>query len=82
MTLLPLFSLPPARPTGQFFVLSGVIAMVTCAVFLRLNSQLKLAVLLLAVAANCCLIQLAFNTLSQDTLHRSVAAKGVSQLSV
>ncbi|CAL8314598.1 unnamed protein product [Lota lota] len=80
----------PASPNQQplslctypeFFVLSGVIAMVTCAVFLRLNSQLKLAVLLLAVAANCYLIHLAFNTLSQDTLHRSGASKGFSQVS-
>ncbi|KAG7282049.1 hypothetical protein CRUP_023565, partial [Coryphaenoides rupestris] len=54
---------------STFFVLSGVIAMVTCAVFLRLNSQLKLAVLLLAVAAYCYLIHLAFHTLSQDALH-------------
>uniref|UniRef100_A0A8C5BB90 Adenylate cyclase type 8 n=1 Tax=Gadus morhua TaxID=8049 RepID=A0A8C5BB90_GADMO len=75
----PTPSLPPARLTGQFFVLSGVIAMVTCAVFLRLNSQLKLAVLLLAMAANCCLIHLAFNMFSQDTLHRSVAADGFNQ---
>uniref|UniRef100_A0A8C5BQA7 adenylate cyclase n=1 Tax=Gadus morhua TaxID=8049 RepID=A0A8C5BQA7_GADMO len=64
---------------SKFFVLSGVIAMVTCAVFLRLNSQLKLAVLLLAMAANCCLIHLAFNMFSQDTLHRSVAADGFNQ---
>uniref|UniRef100_A0A8C4Z122 adenylate cyclase n=1 Tax=Gadus morhua TaxID=8049 RepID=A0A8C4Z122_GADMO len=78
----PTPSLPPARLTGQFFVLSGVIAMVTCAVFLRLNSQLKLAVLLLAMAANCCLIHLAFNMFSQDTLHRSsyLRRKGISIL--
>ncbi|CAL8392607.1 unnamed protein product [Gadus morhua 'NCC'] len=81
----------PASPNQQplslcnypeFFVLSGVIAMVTCAVFLRLNSQLKLAVLLLAMAANCCLIHLAFNMFSQDTLHRSsyLRRKGISIL--
>lgn len=56
----------------QIFVLSGVIAMVTCAVFLRLNSLLKLAVLLLAVAVYSYLIHLAFLTLTrQDVLHRS-----------
>lgn len=55
----------------QIFVLSGVIAMVTCAVFLRLNSLLKLAVLLLAVAVYSYLIHLAFLALTrQDALHR------------
>uniref|UniRef100_A0A4W6D870 adenylate cyclase n=1 Tax=Lates calcarifer TaxID=8187 RepID=A0A4W6D870_LATCA len=58
---------------GLVFVLSGVIAMVTCAVFLRLNSLLKLAVLLLAVAVYSYLIHLAFLTLTRhDMLHRSV----------
>lgn len=56
----------------QVFVLSGVIAMVTCAVFLRLNSLLKLAVLLLAVAVYSYLIHLAFLTLTRhDMMHRS-----------
>lgn len=62
----------------QVFVLSGVIAMVTCAVFLRLNSLLKLAVLLLAVAVYSYLIHLAFLTLTRhDMLHRSVPAQTV-----
>lgn len=53
-------------------MLSGVIAMVTCAVFLRLNSLLKLAVLLLAVAVYSYLIHLAFLTLTRhDMQHRS-----------
>ncbi|KAK0131315.1 Adenylate cyclase type 8 [Merluccius polli] len=80
---------PNQRPLSlctypEFFVLSGVIAMVTCAVYLRLNSQLKLAVLLLAVATYCYLIHLAFHTLSQDTLHRSnyLRRKGISILLV
>uniref|UniRef100_A0A671XTY1 adenylate cyclase n=1 Tax=Sparus aurata TaxID=8175 RepID=A0A671XTY1_SPAAU len=70
----------------EIFVLSGVIAMVTCAVFLRLNSLLKLAVLLLAVAVYSYLIHLAFLTLTrQDMVHRSAAAqaagtKGISIL--
>nr|XP_057913497.1 adenylate cyclase type 8 isoform X2 [Doryrhamphus excisus] len=56
----------------EVFVLSGVIAMVTCAVFLRLNSLLKLAVLLLAVAVYSYLIHLAFLSLARhDMLHRS-----------
>uniref|UniRef100_A0AAX7TTM8 Adenylate cyclase type 8 n=1 Tax=Astatotilapia calliptera TaxID=8154 RepID=A0AAX7TTM8_ASTCA len=57
----------------KIFVLSGVIAMVTCAVFLRLNSLLKLATLLLAVAVYSYLSHLAFVSLTRhDTLHRSV----------
>lgn len=60
----------------QMFVLSGVIAMVTCAVFLRLNSLLKLAVLLLAVSVYSYLIHLAFVSLiRQDMLHRSAPAQ-------
>lgn len=50
--------------------------MVTCAVFLRLNSLLKLAVLLLAMAVYSYLIHLAFLTLTRhDMLHRSVPAQ-------
>uniref|UniRef100_UPI003AAB249D adenylate cyclase type 8 n=1 Tax=Centroberyx gerrardi TaxID=166262 RepID=UPI003AAB249D len=66
----------------EVFVLSGVIAMVTCAVFLRLNSLLKLAVLLLVVAVYSYLIHLAFLTLSHDMLHRShyLRRKGISIL--
>lgn len=46
--------------------------MVTCAVFLRMNSLLKLAVLLLAVAVYTYLIHLAFLALTRaDVLHRS-----------
>uniref|UniRef100_A0A3P8Q0A6 adenylate cyclase n=1 Tax=Astatotilapia calliptera TaxID=8154 RepID=A0A3P8Q0A6_ASTCA len=63
----------------EIFVLSGVIAMVTCAVFLRLNSLLKLATLLLAVAVYSYLSHLAFVSLTRhDTLHRSV--NGISFL--
>ncbi|KAJ0060911.1 hypothetical protein NL108_001762, partial [Boleophthalmus pectinirostris] len=59
----------------EIFVLSSVIAMVTCAVFLRLNSILKLAVLLLAVAVDSYLIHMAFASLTrQDMLQRLVSA--------
>ncbi|XP_020730921.2 adenylate cyclase type 8 isoform X1 [Odocoileus virginianus] len=34
----------------EYFIFTGVLAMVTCAVFLRLNSVLKLAVLLIMIA--------------------------------
>ncbi|XP_028253278.1 adenylate cyclase type 8 isoform X2 [Parambassis ranga] len=64
----------------EIFVLSGVIAMVTCAVFLRLNSLLKLAVLLLAMALYSYLIHLAFLTLTRhDMQHRShyIRRKGI-----
>lgn len=69
MFLFFFFLFFPRKP--QVFVLSGVIAMVTCAVFLRLNSLLKLAVLLLAVTVYSYLIHLAFFALAhQDALHR------------
>ncbi|XP_055362148.1 adenylate cyclase type 8 isoform X2 [Betta splendens] len=56
----------------ELFVLSGVIAMATCAVFLRLNSVLKLLVLLLALAVYSYLIHAAFLTLTHhDATHRS-----------
>ncbi|XP_032441017.1 adenylate cyclase type 8 isoform X1 [Xiphophorus hellerii] len=56
----------------EIFVLSGVVAMVTCAVFLRLNSLLKLAVLLMVVMVYSYLIHLAFVTLTRsDVQHRS-----------
>ncbi|XP_057679596.1 adenylate cyclase type 8 [Corythoichthys intestinalis] len=67
----------------EVFVLSGVIAMVTCAVFLRLNSLLKLAVLLLAVAVYSYLIHLAFLSLTHhDMPHRShyMRRKGIAIL--
>ncbi|XP_024147747.1 adenylate cyclase type 8 [Oryzias melastigma] len=67
----------------EIFVLSGVVAMVTCAVFLRLNSLLKLAVLLFVVTLYSYAIHLAFVTLARhDTLQRSnyVRRKGISIL--
>ncbi|KAK9960131.1 hypothetical protein ABG768_010207 [Culter alburnus] len=47
----------------EFFVLSGVLAMVTCAVFLRLSCLLKLAVLMLVIAVYTYLIEVAFHVL-------------------
>ena len=47
----------------QFFILSGVLAMVTCAVFLRLSCLLKLAVLMLVIAVYTYLIEVAFHVL-------------------
>ncbi|XDV43427.1 hypothetical protein PO909_011910 [Leuciscus waleckii] len=47
----------------EFFVFSGVLAMVTCAVFLRLSCLLKLAVLMLVIAVYTYLIEVAFHVL-------------------
>ncbi|XP_066569347.1 adenylate cyclase type 8 [Amia ocellicauda] len=47
----------------EYFVLSGVVAMVTCAVFLRLSSLLKLAVLLVMITVYTYLIEVAFHML-------------------
>ncbi|KAM6954072.1 LOW QUALITY PROTEIN: adenylate cyclase type 8 [Aplochiton taeniatus] len=60
----------------EFFVLSGVIAMVTCAVFLRLSSLLKVTLLLLVVAVYSYFLQVAFHTLylsqqEPELAHRS-----------
>uniref|UniRef100_A0A8C7XTN9 adenylate cyclase n=1 Tax=Oryzias sinensis TaxID=183150 RepID=A0A8C7XTN9_9TELE len=61
----------------HIFFFLGVVAMVTCAVFLRLNSLLKLAVLLFVVTLYSYAIHLAFVTLARhDTLQR----KGISIL--
>uniref|UniRef100_A0AAY4AE98 Adenylate cyclase type 8 n=1 Tax=Denticeps clupeoides TaxID=299321 RepID=A0AAY4AE98_9TELE len=54
-----------------YFVFTGVLAMVTCAVFLRLNSVLKLAVLLVMIGVYSLLTE-AFYTqlfLRYDTIH-------------
>uniref|UniRef100_A0A3Q2G589 adenylate cyclase n=1 Tax=Cyprinodon variegatus TaxID=28743 RepID=A0A3Q2G589_CYPVA len=60
------------RQTNIIFVLSGVVAMVTCAVFLRLNSLLKLAVLLLVVMVYSYFIHLAFVTLARSDVQHSI----------
>ncbi|XP_036406201.1 adenylate cyclase type 8-like [Megalops cyprinoides] len=71
----------------EFFVLSGVVAMVSCAVFLRLSSLLKLAVLLLVIAVYTYLIEVAFHMLflhqhQLSHVHRSqfLRRKGISVL--
>lgn len=58
---------------GQYFVFTGVLAMVTCAVFLRLNSLLKLAVLLLMVAVYSLLTEAFYAALfvRYDIAHRN-----------
>uniref|UniRef100_A0A8B9K8R9 adenylate cyclase n=1 Tax=Astyanax mexicanus TaxID=7994 RepID=A0A8B9K8R9_ASTMX len=46
-----------------YFVFTGVLAMVTCAVFLRLNSVLKLAILLLMIAIYSLLTEAFYHSL-------------------
>ncbi|XP_056619764.1 adenylate cyclase type 8 [Triplophysa dalaica] len=71
----------------EFFVLSGVVSMVTCAVFLRMSSLLKLTILLLVVAVYAYFIELSFHILylnqsGQEQLSRShyLRREGVSIL--
>ncbi|XP_038665158.1 adenylate cyclase type 8 isoform X2 [Scyliorhinus canicula] len=47
----------------EYFVFTGVLAMVTCAVFLRLNSILKLAVLLIMIAIYSLLTETIYSSL-------------------
>ncbi|XP_051058484.1 adenylate cyclase type 8 isoform X3 [Phodopus roborovskii] len=57
----------------EYFVFTGVLAMVTCAVFLRLNSVLKLAVLLIMIAVYALLTETIYAGLflSYDNLNHS-----------
>lgn len=58
---------------SQYFVFTGVLAMVTCAVFLRLNSVLKLAVLLVMIAIYSLLTEAFYTSLfvRYDTVHHN-----------
>uniref|UniRef100_A0A8C9Z9M8 Adenylate cyclase type 8 n=1 Tax=Sander lucioperca TaxID=283035 RepID=A0A8C9Z9M8_SANLU len=57
----------------KYFVFTGVLAMVTCAVFLRLNSVLKLAVLLVMIAIYALLTEAFYTSLfvRYDTVHHN-----------
>ncbi|XP_015416939.1 PREDICTED: adenylate cyclase type 8 [Myotis davidii] len=57
----------------EYFVFTGVLAMVTCAVFLRLNSVLKLAVLLIMIAIYALLTETIYSGLflRYDNLNHS-----------
>ncbi|XP_029687480.1 adenylate cyclase type 8 isoform X2 [Takifugu rubripes] len=57
----------------EYFVFTGVLAMVTCAVFLRLNSILKLAVLLVMIAVYSLLTEAFYASLfvRYDTVHHN-----------
>uniref|UniRef100_A0A8C5JCM6 adenylate cyclase n=1 Tax=Junco hyemalis TaxID=40217 RepID=A0A8C5JCM6_JUNHY len=57
----------------EYFVFTGVLAMVTCAVFLRLNSVLKLAVLLIMIAIYSLLTETIYASLflQYDNFHHN-----------
>ncbi|XP_065122406.1 adenylate cyclase type 8 isoform X2 [Paramisgurnus dabryanus] len=63
-------SIPDICFYPEYFVFTGVLAMVTCAVFLRLNSILKLAILLIMIAIYALLTEALYTPLfiRYDTL--------------
>lgn len=63
----------PERFYLQYFVFTGVLAMVTCAVFLRLNSVLKLASLLVMIGIYSLLTEAFYTSLflHYDTVHHN-----------
>ncbi|XP_063742948.1 LOW QUALITY PROTEIN: adenylate cyclase type 8 [Eleginops maclovinus] len=66
-------SIPDICFYPEYFVFTGVLAMVTCAVFLRLNSVLKLAVLLVIIAIYSLLTEAFYTSLfvRYDTVHNN-----------
>ncbi|XP_068197363.1 adenylate cyclase type 8 isoform X2 [Antennarius striatus] len=66
-------SIPDICFYPEYFVFTGVLAMVTCAVFLRLNSVLKLAVLLVMIAIYSLLTEAFYTSLfvRYDTIHHN-----------
>ncbi|KAG7473022.1 adenylate cyclase type 8 isoform X2 [Solea senegalensis] len=66
-------SIPDICFYPEYFVFTGVLAMVTCAVFLRLNSVLKLAVLLVMIAVYSLLTEAFYSSLfvRYDTVHHN-----------
>ncbi|KAL0966722.1 hypothetical protein UPYG_G00299290 [Umbra pygmaea] len=68
-------SIPDICFYPEYFVFTGVLAMVTCAVFLRLNSVLKLAVLLVMIAIYSLLTEAFYTSLflRYDHVHHNTA---------
>ncbi|XP_058483113.1 adenylate cyclase type 8 isoform X1 [Solea solea] len=66
-------SIPDICFYPEYFVFTGMLAMVTCAVFLRLNSVLKLAVLLVMIAVYSLLTEAFYSSLfvRYDTVHHN-----------
>ncbi|XP_033960828.1 adenylate cyclase type 8 [Pseudochaenichthys georgianus] len=71
-------SIPDICFYPEYFVFTGVLAMVTCAVFLRLNSVLKLAVLLVMIAVYSLLTEAFYTSLflRYDTVHKNTEPEG------
>uniref|UniRef100_A0A8C1KLL6 adenylate cyclase n=1 Tax=Cyprinus carpio TaxID=7962 RepID=A0A8C1KLL6_CYPCA len=70
----------------KYFVFTGVLAMVTCAVFLRLNSVLKLAILLIMIAIYAVLTEAFYTPLfiryDKLTLNQSKSFLGTKETSL
>ncbi|XP_052403512.1 adenylate cyclase type 8 isoform X1 [Carassius gibelio] len=70
----------------EYFVFTGVLAMVTCAVFLRLNSVLKLAILLIMIAIYAVLTEALYTPLfiryDTLTLNQSKSFLGTKETSL
>ncbi|XP_051985228.1 adenylate cyclase type 8 [Xyrauchen texanus] len=77
-------SIPDICFYPEYFVFTGVLAMVTCAVFLRLNSVLKLAILLIMIAIYALLTEAFYTPLfiRYDTLNQSKSFLGTKETSL
>ncbi|XP_033854701.2 adenylate cyclase type 8 isoform X2 [Acipenser ruthenus] len=66
-------SIPDICFYPEYFVFTGILAMVTCAVFLRLNSVLKLAVLLIMITIYSLLTETIYTSLfvRYDSFHHN-----------
>ncbi|XP_052387861.1 adenylate cyclase type 8 isoform X4 [Carassius gibelio] len=79
-------SIPDICFYPEYFVFTGVLAMVTCAVFLRLNSVLKLAILLMMIAIYALLTEAFYTPLfiryDTLTLNQSKSFLGTKETSL
>ncbi|XP_057189424.1 adenylate cyclase type 8 isoform X1 [Triplophysa rosa] len=79
-------SIPDICFYPEYFVFTGVLAMVTCAVFLRLNSVLKLAILLIMIAIYAVLTEAFYTPLfiryDTFTLNQSKSFLGTKETSL
>uniref|UniRef100_A0A9J7YMB5 Adenylate cyclase type 8 n=2 Tax=Cyprinus carpio TaxID=7962 RepID=A0A9J7YMB5_CYPCA len=79
-------SIPDICFFPEYFVFTGVLAMVTCAVFLRLNSVLKLAILLIMIAIYAVLTEAFYTPLfiryDKLTLNQSKSFLGTKETSL
>ncbi|XP_059357360.1 adenylate cyclase type 8-like isoform X2 [Carassius carassius] len=79
-------SIPDICFYPEYFVFTGVLAMVTCAVFLRLNSVLKLAILLIMIAIYAVLTEALYTPLfiryDTLTLNQSKSFLGTKETSL